>query len=298
MKKAYLVSLLFILALGFGQKSVVDGRLDGIRRVANETVGVQLRGCWQHEGAVRCGFAFSTAWVNMNTLLTLRTADVSATYVPASAAGTTQAEPQTVRARLITLPDTAEQGVKLDLALDIMPTIVLVDLPVPPTVKTLGVVKVGGFTFDGVPVAEKLPSEELLVASYVGPEALSFQLGQFRLEFTDIFMLSNYSIYSDRQAENAVLRFRLTNTGPEASFNASWRLRYFAGSAEIWPGLNWWCDGATPPKLVSGGSTACYLRLEVGNSYHHFKELIPLLEIGVNDQNRVLRKVYLSRYLR
>ena len=282
------------MAFGFGQKSVVDGRLDGIRRVASETVAVQLRGCWQHEGAVRCGFAFSAAWVNMNTLLTLRTGDVSATYVPASAAGTTQAEPQTVRARLITLPDTAEQGVKLDLALDIIPTIVLVDFPVPPMVKTLAAVKVGAFTFDGVRVAEKLPSEDLLVASYVGPEALSFQLGQFRLEFLDIVWAGG----SGWARENAVLRFRLTNAGPEASFNASWRWRYFAGAAELKPQLEWSCDGATPPKLVSGGSTVCYLRIGTENSYHHLKGLIPLLEVGLNDQTRVLRKVYLSRFLR
>ncbi len=92
------------------------------------------------------------------------------------------------------------------------------------------------------------------------------------------------------------MHFRLTNTGPEAAFNASWGLRYFVQSAEHWPDLAWWCDGATPPKLLKDTSTTCYLRLVRQDSYSHLKDnLVQLLEIRLNDQGRTFRNVYLSR---
>ncbi len=56
----------------------------------------------------------------------------------------------------------------------------------PPTVKTLASVRVGSFTFDATPVAEKIPSEALLEARYLLPEALGFQLGAFRVDFVKV----------------------------------------------------------------------------------------------------------------
>jgi hypothetical protein len=249
---------------------------------------VELRGCWQHEGALRCAFAFSTAWTNLNPFLTLRTSDLTVTYLPTSAGSTTQAEPQTVRARMLTLAETADQGPKLDLSLEAMPTLVLADFPLPPGIKTLSAVRAGTFTFDAVPVAEKLPSEALLEASYPGPEALSFQMGQFRVEFVDI--RDDFS--------KAVLRFLVTNTGPESTFQADWGFRYYIPGEEIVPRLEWTCEGATPPKLLKDMSVMCLLRIRRDGSYHEFKNRLPLLEISLNRQKRLFRNVYLNRFLR
>lgn len=127
MKKALLGVFLLLVSMGLGQRTLTDAKLEGVRRIVNDTVAVELRRCWQHEGAVRCGFAFSAAWTNLNPFLTLRTADLTVTYVPSSPGSTTQAEPQTVRARMLTVADTADQGIKHDLSLEAMPTIVLAD---------------------------------------------------------------------------------------------------------------------------------------------------------------------------
>ncbi|MEZ0322468.1 MAG: hypothetical protein ABWJ63_11205 [Thermus sp.] len=294
MRKALLVGVLLLLvSMGLGQRTLTDARLEGVRRIVNDTVAVELRGCWQHEGALRCAFAFSTAWTNLNPFLTLRTSDLTVTYLPTSAGSTTQAEPQTVRARMLTLAETADQGPKLDLSLEAMPTLVLADFPLPPGIKTLSAVRAGTFTFDAVPVAEKLPSEALLEASYPGPEALSFQMGQFRVEFVDIFRRDDYNAYN-----SAVLRFRVTNTGPESTFQADWGFRYYIPGAEIVPRLEWTCEGATPPKLLKDMSVMCHLWIRREGSYDEFKNRLPLLEISLNKQKRLFRNVYLNRFLR
>lgn len=96
---------------------------------------------------------------------------------------------------------------------------------------------------------------------------------------------------------NAVLQFRVLNTGPEGVLNASWGMRYYVNNREVQPAeLHWWCDGATPPKLLKDMSTTCYLRFVAQDSYSYLKNnLVQLLGIQVNDQVKTLRNVYLSK---
>lgn len=298
-KAAFLLGAAFLIG-AVAQKNLVEGKLQGTQRIVGETVAVELRGCWVHEGGVRCAFALSGSRYNTTTSLGLRVADFSVTYVPTEAGATTQAEPQTVRARLLTELETADKGPRLDLSLEVgQPTLVAADFPVPPTAKTLASVRVGAFAFDAVPVAEKLPSEALLEARYLTPEALSFKVGSFRVDFVKILVSNgNCNIYTDRENCNtAVLQFRVLNTGPEGVLNASWGMRYYVKNTEVQPTrLSWWCDGNTPPKLLKDMSTTCYLRFHAENSYSHLKDnLVQLLEIRVNDQSKTLRNVYLSK---
>lgn len=301
MTRRWLALLLLLVAFAIGQKTLVEGKLQGVQRVVGDTVAVELRGCWVHEGAVRCAFSFSGTKLNSTVGITLRTADFSVTYAPVAAGSTTQAEPQTVRARLITESATADKGPKLDLSLEVgIPTIVLADFPVPPNVKALTAVKVGNFTFDGTTVSEKIPSETLLEASYIDQEALSFQVGRFRLDFVHIEGWSDGNVYSESyRQQNAVLRYKVTNTGPEAVFNAQWWGRYFINSVEHTQEIWWSCEGATPPKLLKDASTTCFVRFVRQNSYHHFKNnLVQMLELRVNDQTKVLRNIYITKWIR
>ncbi|WP_234554263.1 hypothetical protein [Thermus caliditerrae] len=299
MRKGLLAALILVAVFALGQKTLVEGQLQGVQRVIGSTIAVELRGCWAHEGAVRCAFSFSGTQLNSTVSLTLRAADFSATYAPTSAGSTTQAEPQTVRARLITEQETADKGPKLDLSLENgIPTIILADFPIAPSVKTLTALKVGSFTFDGAAVAEKIPSETLLEARYIDPEALSFQVGQFRWDFVRIDRHSE-GCCDDRRVSNAALIYRLTNTGPEAVFNAQWWGRYFINSAEHTQEIWWSCEAGTPPKLLKDASTTCVVRFVRNSSYDHFKNnLIQLLELRLNDQTKVLRNVYLSKWVR
>lgn len=301
MRKAVWLLGLAFFPWSFAQKSLVEGKLQGVQRIVGETVSVELRGCWVHEGGVRCAFALSGSRYNTTTSLGLRAADFSATFTPSAAGSAAQAEPQTVRARLITDLETADKGPRLDLSLEVgQPTIILADFPIPTTAKTLDAVRVGAFAFDAVPVSEKLPSEALLEARYITPEALSFQVGAFRVDFVKIWKSNDdCSSFGDlsQNCNTAVLQFRITNTGPEGVFNASWGMRYYVNNTEIQPyKLRWWCDGATPPKLLKDMSTGCYLRFVTQNSYSHLKDnLVQLLELRVNDQSKTLRNVYLSK---
>ncbi|MGC8904656.1 hypothetical protein [Thermus sp.] len=300
MKKVAFLLGVALLSGAVAQKSLVEGKLQGIQRIVGETVAVELRGCWVHEGGVRCAFAFSGSRYNTTTSLGLKVADFSVAYTPTEASSTTQAEPQTVRARLLTELETADKGPRLDLSLEVgQPTLVLADFPVPPTAKSLASVRVGAFAFDAVPVAEKLPSEALLEARYLTPEALSFKVGAFQVDFVKIWQSSDRcdNIWSPNNCNTAVLQFRVLNTGREAVLNASWGMRYYVNNTEVQPaGLSWWCDGNTPPKLLKDMSTTCYLRFHAKDSYSHLKDnLVQLLEIRVNDQSKTLRNVYLSK---
>ncbi len=109
MKRASLLALAALLAMALGQKTLVEGQLQGTQKIVGDTVVVELRGCWVHEGAVRCAFSFSGSRYNTTTSLGLRAADFTVTYTPTAVTGTTQAEPQTARARLLTAQETADK---------------------------------------------------------------------------------------------------------------------------------------------------------------------------------------------
>jgi len=283
-----LVVALAVLSLPtWAQKTLVEGALKAPRWIVGESVGAEVRGCWVHEGAVRCAVALWGTRPNATVSLGLRTADFAVTYRPEGAGSTAQSEPQTVRARMITELTTGDKGTRMDLSLELgVPVVLLLDFPVPPTVKSLAMVQVGEFSFPSIPVAEKIPSDTLLEVERLLPTAFNFQVGNFRLELVQVWK----GDYKDR----ATFRFRVTNTGPDAALDARWGIRYFVNSQEFAPGLEWWCDAKG--TLLKDTSTDCHLRLLDDSSYFRLKDnMIQLLEIRLNDEKRIFRNVRLSR---